>query len=415
MGGIGRTFGLAAALAWVGLAAAGAEVSQRAAEAIRRFRANGDAAILRQALAVGRDPALVFALAETLATQGREQDALPLFEELAGNGPGFPGVHRNLGRLLVLAGREPEAVAVLKEGMRREGVDGDSVLLLGQCALKAEDWAAAEAALRLALVLRPADDGVRLALARAMVGQGAVAEAGRIGRAVAAGDPTNEAAWGFWMEAALARERGAAADVLEARRRIGGLASGGLLLLGDLYGELGLAAEAVDAYREAGDGGMRDPERLLAAARDAAEQGRADAARASATAALQGLGAEGSARLRAEACLVLARCEGDAGRRRGWLEQAVAADPGRGDGLIALAELEAAAGNVVAAVAHLRAARSLAGYRMAAMAAEAEVWLGERRYGEALGVLLAMQEVAFSPTRARLIRDLERTISESGE
>ncbi len=364
--------------------------------------------ILRDQLAKDKEAALLFELGVVLAQQKKTEQAIRLFRDVVKADPSYPQAKANLGQLLALAGKNRDAVQVLTDVVKTDGITAQRCLLLGRAYMALNDPESAENCLRVALVGYPNDSRVLLSLAVALYRQEQFRACEATCRKVLRSDPSNAAAWGLMANSRMLDKRPEeAVDALEAATRLNAEGDVNYLWsLGDLYLQLGLPAQAKRAYAAAGKRGKPDSKRTLALARTFMMLDDLDAAQSTVTPLTKGSPS-------GEVYLVL----GQIARRRNKDEEAAAhlrraleLAPMLGEAVVALGDIELAAGKHDKAIARYRSARTIGGWARVAMEAEADAYLRQDRLADAAKVLREMKRKFDSRDWDELIVEIERRL-----
>ncbi len=115
--------------------------------------------------------------ANALIQNGKPEEAIPLYRELAAAFPKEVSFKINLAVALYKSGRYRETVGECEEVLRAQPNSFPGLLFLGASQMKLGDTAAGESALREALRLRPSDPNARIMLADALAARDRWSEA----------------------------------------------------------------------------------------------------------------------------------------------------------------------------------------------------------------------------------------------
>jgi tetratricopeptide (TPR) repeat protein len=356
---------------------------------------------------------LDFTIGNLQFQQGRTDEAAAAFRTAVAKFPAFRRAHRNLGLAEIRLGHHDAAIRAFARTLELGG--GDAVLygLLGYAFTTKDDYLAAEAAYRSALLLQPDNTEWRLGLARCILKQQKHAEAVALLDVLLQAHPDRSDLWLLQANAFIALKQPLkAAENLEIVRRLGRATLDSQFLLGDIYLNEGLADMAATTYGTALEIDPTQPvQRPLRAAealvaRGALDQGRSVAARLKESFAERLTDDERRAILRLEARLAVA--SGNGGEAVRILEEIVAADPLDGDALMLLAEHHARDGDPDRAILYYERAGSLESFESLALVRQAQIQIGRGKYQEALPLLRRAQEIRPRDEIARYIEQIER-------
>ncbi len=194
-------------------------------------------------------PAFEFILGNAYYGAGEAEVAEKHYRSAVKRYPTFLRAWTNLGVLYYSAQRYPEAIDALTKAISLGDRDASTAGLLAFCLEKTGDPVAAEAAYTQALAADPRNAGWREGLLRIATANRQYGRAEALARALTVQHPEDAR---YWMASAglmVAQGRRAEATVLletALSARVGG--DDELALLGDLYAEQGLPAEAIARY-----------------------------------------------------------------------------------------------------------------------------------------------------------------------
>lgn len=164
--------------------AAGLQASRRLARLLTREGAHGEASqVLRQALTRhgARDVGLLSQLAASLHAEGRVEDALRVLRDARDGRPEERELLFALGSALERAGRWREAIATMREILKRRPADAPAHNFIGYTQVeRGGDLAAAERSIRKALYLQPGEGYIIDSLGWLHFKQNRLAEAKRL-------------------------------------------------------------------------------------------------------------------------------------------------------------------------------------------------------------------------------------------
>lgn len=341
-----------------------------------------------------RHPALLFEAALLKAQSHAYAAAAQLFGEILAAAPDFPGARQNRGQLLAQQGKWQAAATDLLAAIKSEGMDARSMTALGLCYQQLGKPAAAETALRWALLHQPDAADTHLALAASLLAQKRFTEAGALAAAAIRLGAKDISAWSVLANAHMGQgENGKAIEALEAARTLAPKTIDVAVLwtLGDLYLHERMTDEAVAVLRLAR---QRDPKRQdrlypMVEALLALGDGRSaapltdDLRRAEPRSARAYYYSAVAADLNGQAKDALARAQ-----------QAAKLDSGFGRAYLLLGRLHGKAGKQALAVNALRTARAFRDLEPEALRLELELWTNARDWPAALAVLEVLQQRA---------------------
>jgi tetratricopeptide (TPR) repeat protein len=370
-------------------------------------------ATLQPAIRKDSSATLDFTLGNLHFQKGDMERAAERYRNAVARFPDFLRAHRNLGLVEIRQGRNAEAIRSFARVIELGG--GDAILygLLGYAYTAQDDFLAAEAAYRSALLLQPDNTEWRLGLARCIIKQQKHEEAAALLDVLLEKHPERTEFWLLQANAFIALKQPLrAAENLEVVRRLGQATADSQFLLGDIYVNEGLLDTAAAAYAAALDvdpaqpaaRALRSAEALVA--RGAMPQGRTLVARVRDVLGGRLTGDEGRALLRLEARIAVT--EGNGGEAVRVMEEIAAADPLDGEALMLLADHHARAGDPDRALLYFERAAGLEAYEATAKIRQAQILVGRGRYQEALPLLRRAQEIKPRDEVARYLDQVER-------
>ena len=209
------------------------------------------ATVLEQRTGGDSSAALDFILANLRFQNGDTEKAVESYELALQKFPDFRRARKNLGLLMVQVNEFDGAVEQLTKAIELGERDGRAYGLLGYCYVNKENYVAAEAAYRNAILQQPDSRDWQLGLARSLNAQEKFEEAASLFSAFLEKYPEDASAWKLQANAYLGLDQPLAAAVnLEAVRMLGKADSSTLRLLGDIYLNEGITELAKEAYLE---------------------------------------------------------------------------------------------------------------------------------------------------------------------
>jgi len=357
---------------------------------------------------------LDFTLGNIQFQQERMADALETYRKATAKFPSFRRAWRNLGLIHARNGSYDEAITAFTRMIELGGGDAYSYGLLGYCYASKQDFQAAEAAYRNALLLQPENTEWRLGLTRCVFKQQKFEDAATLLDGLIERYPEKT---DFWMLQAhtylgMKQPLKAAAD-LEAVDRLGKATADGLHTLGDIYVSENLPSLAAGAYRRAIDADKAQPlARPLRAAEVLAARGANAEAREVAAHVREVAGdrmedADRRRLLKLEARISMAEGGGTAETAK-VLEEILQLDPLDGDALMLLGQHYSRQGEPDRAIFYYERAESLEAFEVNARVRHAQVLVGMGRYADALPLLRRAQELKPREDVARYLEQVDR-------
>ena len=357
---------------------------------------------------------LDFTLGNLRYQQEKFADALASYGRAVEKFPSFKRAWRNLGLIHARDGRHDEAIRAFTRMIELGGGDAYSYGLLGFAYSAREDYQAAEAAYRNALLLQPDNTDWRFGVTKCAFKQEKYEDAATMLSVLLERTPDKAEFWSLQASAyASLKQPLRAAQNLEIIDLLGKASVDQLSTLGDLYASEGLLELALSAYRRALE---REPGPGLARHLRAAEVLASRAGMAEARALVARLrelvpapSDEGERRklLKLDARLALATGAGGEETAR-LLEEIVALDPLDGEALMLLGQHHLALSEPERAIFYFERAASLEAQEVQARIRHAQVLVGLERYGDALPLLRRAQELRPREDVARYLEQVER-------
>ena len=371
------------------------------------------AAMLAQRKPADASAAIDFVLANLQFQNGDTAGAIANYDSALAKFPDFRRAHKNLGLLRVQAGDFKGGVKHLSRAIELGERDGRAYGLIGYCYVNLENFVAAEAAYRNAILQQPDARDWQLGLARSLVAMQKNEEAVALFGSILEKNPEDATAWMLQANAYLGLDQPMAAAVnLEAVRMLGQADVTSLNLLGDIYMNEGIPDLALDAYR---DVVRKDSsgKQIQAASRAVDLLYRAQAY-AEAADLLSTIRKRYGKQLAGDVDLDLTTLEAKVARAQGrpdqaarLLERVVERDGTRGDALLELARHHRDRGNDQKALLMLERARNLEAFEHAALIEQAQFQVAARKYAEAAGLLREALAIRPEPRIERFLARVE--------
>lgn len=373
------------------------EVSQDEYEAINQYRelkkTDRSAAKLRliAALERHRTPIILYEAALMEVELENHPTALLYFDEILKIDSDFVGVFKNKGQIEAALGDPSSAIKSLLKGIEKEGIDKQTIKLIGQCYTDLNKHAAAETALRWGLLYAPEDVVSYQLLAANMLEQKRFEEARVLSETAIKMGARDIATWMIRINTALQRERYEDAIVwLEmARLALDDPPPDILSTLGKLYLQAGMTHEAGNILQEAHARKPMRPEEIKMCIEAFIAEQDAESAGKFANLLLKAVPDAPSTMFY---CACAAKLSGDVDKARHYAEEAVRLDSGYGDGYLLLAKLYADKGDFELALDAVRTARSFKDVEVQALNLELEMWMRKENWTESLATLDILSE-----------------------
>lgn len=371
-------------------------------------------AVLKKQIKPDCSAILDFTLGSMQFQQGRMTEALDNYRKAVAKFPAFRRAWRNLGLIYVRDGKHDDAIGAFTRMIELGGGDAYSYGLLGFAYAAKQDYQAAEAAYRNAMLLQPENTEWRLGITRCVFKQRKFEDAVTLLEVLIGRYPEKADFWLLQAQAYLGMKQPLkAAENLEAVDRLGKATVDSLYTLGNVYVTENLMDLAAGAYRRAIDVGVKQPiARLLQsaellAARGALAQARQVAAHIRTMLDKQLVETDRRKLLKLEARLSMADGGGSA-ETAGVLEEIVKLDPLDGEALMLLGQHYARQNEPDRAIFYYERAASLDAFEANARIRHAQVLVGLGRYNEAAPLLRRAQEVKPHDDVARYLEQVER-------
>ncbi len=371
-------------------------------------------AMLKKQIKPDCSAVLDFTLGGIYFQQDKMAEALENYRKAVTKFPSFRRAWRNLGLIYVRDGKHDDAISSFTKMVELGGGDAYSFGLLGFAYAAKQDYQAAEAAYRNALLLQPDNTQWRLGLTRCVFKQKKFEDAVTLLEVLIARNPEQADFWLLQAQAYLGMKQPLkAAEDLEAVDRLGKATVDSLYTLGDIYVNESLMDLAVRAYGRAMDADPNQPvARPLRSAEVLAARGALAQARQVTTHLQEGRGkqmADADLRklLKLQARLSMAE-GGSSAEAAAVLEDIVKLDPLDGEALLLLGQHYSRQNEPDRAIFYYERAESLEAFEVNAKIRHAQVLVGLRRYGEAVPLLRRAQELKPREDVQRYLEQVER-------
>ncbi|HAV13447.1 MAG TPA: hypothetical protein DCX06_08175 [Opitutae bacterium] len=361
---------------------------------LQTIKSNPRAAInaLEPQIRPNTSAAFEFILANLYFQQGNLDKAAQYYRNCVRKYPNFRRAHKNLGLVLVQAGKIQEARPAISKALELGDVDGRSYGLLGYSYLTDQLYYPAEVAYRQAILMQPQVRDWKLGLARCLVEtqdyQGAIALFDTLIKEA----PDNTDFWLLQANAYIGMDDTMAASKnLEVVRRMGAAQVASLTMLGDIYMNNNFPGLALSAYLDALEkSANQNSSALMRAAKLLTQTGNHDEA----SQLITQMRSQFSSNLSDDADLDLltleakiARSKGDNEKALASLTQIVERDALNGEALIELADYYTSQGDMERAVNRYEQAQLIGKYERQALIAHSQALIRTKEYGEALVLL----------------------------
>jgi len=361
-----------------------------------------------------------FTLGGIYFQQDKMADALACYRSAVQKFPSFRRAWRNLGLIYVRDGKYDDAISAFTRMIKLGGSDPYSYGLLGFAYAAKQDYQAAEAAYRNALLLQPENTEWRLGVTRCVFKQQKFEDAITLLEGLIERYPDKADFWLLQAQSYLGLKQPLkAAANIEAVFHLGKAAPDNLYTLGDIYVNESLMDLAQGAYLRAID---MDPNQSYTRPLQSAELLGACGAFAQArqvTAHMhkvwEGRMEEGDRRalLKLEARLGMAEGGGSPETAR-VLEEVVKMDPLDGEALLLLGQYYSRQKQPDKAMLYYERAASIEAFEAKAKIRHAQVLVGLRRYADALPLLRRAQEIKPNDDVARYLEQVESVAQSRG-
>jgi len=370
--------------------------------------------LLKKQIKPDSSAVLDFTLGSIYFQQEKMPEALENYKKAVAKFPSFRRAWRNLGLIYTRDGKFDDAISSFTKMIELGGGDAYSYGLLGFAYSSKQDYQAAEAAYRNALLLQPENTEWRLGVTRCVFKQQKFEDAATLLEVLITRYPEKSDFWLLQAQAFLGMKQPLkAAQDLEALDRLGKSTADSLHTLGDIYLNENLVDLAGRAYVRAYD---TDSKQSLARVLRSAEMlaGRGAIAQAKMIAShIQESSKtqieEGDRRklLKLEARLAMAEGESTS-KAAEVLEEIVKLDPLDGEALMLLGQHYSRQNEPDRAVFYYERAESIESFEANAKVRHAQVLVGMARYGEAVPLLRRAQEIKPRDDVAQYLSQVER-------
>ncbi len=357
---------------------------------------------------------LDFNLGNIKYQQERMAEALASYQNAVAKFPSFRRAYRNVGLIQARNGEYDAAIKAFTRMIELGGGDAFSYGLLGVAYAFKQDYQAAEAAYRNALLLQPDSTEWRLGLTRCVYKQQKFADAASLLDTLIEQYPDKTDFWLLQAHTYLGMKLPLkAAENLEALHLLGKSTADSLNLLGEIYVSESLMDLAASAYVRAIEvDANQPPARALRAVEAMAARGAVAPAKdlAQNTRRLLAARMQDADRrklLRLEARLSLNDSGSNVETAR-VLEELVQADPLDGEALMLLGQHYAVHGEPDRAILCYERAAGIDAHEVNARVRHGQILVGMNRFGEAVPLLRRAQEVKPRDDIARYLEQVER-------
>jgi tetratricopeptide (TPR) repeat protein len=357
---------------------------------------------------------LDFTLGGIQFQQERMDEALKTYQRAVTKFPSFRRAWRNVGLINARNGKFDDAIHAFTRMIELGGGDSYSYGLLGFAYASKQDYQAAEAAYRNALLLQPDNTEWRLGLTRCVFKQSKYEDAAALLDVLIERYPDNADFWMLQAQTYIGMKQPLkAAENLEALDLLGKATADSLHTLGDIYVNENLMDLASRSYARAIDADPRQPmARPLRAAEVLAARGALAQARLVTTHIhevwdSQMEEADRRRLLKLDARMSMADGGGDAGIAA-VLEEIVKLDPLDGEALMLLGQHYSKQNEPDRAIFFYERAASIESFEANAKIRHAQVLVGLARYADALPLLRRAQEIKPRDDIARYLEQVER-------
>jgi len=375
------------------------------------------ATMLEQNLDVNSSAALDFVLGNLYFQNGDQTKAILHYNDALQKFPDFRRVHKNLGLLRVQQGDFTGALNNLSRAVELGDRDGRNYGLMGYCYINLENYFAAEAAYRNAILQQPDTRDWKLGLARSLLSMEHYKDAAALFGGLIDEDPQDVTSWMLQANAYLGMEQPLEAAVnLETVRALGKAQGTSLVLLGDIYMNAGMPELAKSAYLAAieKDGGATQFETAYRAANLLIRS----RAHSEAEEIVASIDERYAGKLSQEDELELLTLKAKLARAQGRDQEAaqlltsiVERDGTRGDALLELAAYHHEHGDPARAILLVERAQKLDAFEYQALLDHAQFMVSEKDYARASALLRKALEIKYEARVERFLARIELAIA----
>jgi len=388
-------------------------------EVIDLMKANprAAAAMLEQQIGADTSAALDFVLGNLYFQNGDQTQAILHYKDALHKFPDFRRAHKNLGLLRIQMGDYRGGLENLGRAVELGDRDGRSFGLIGYCYINLENYVAADAAYRNAIMQEPDVRDWTLGLARAQLAMEHYKDAAALFGALIDKNPMDVSSWMLQANAFLGMEKPLDAAVnLETVRILGEAQAQSLVLLGDIYMNEGMMELAKSAYLSAIalDDAATEFKTAYRAA-DLLVRSRAFADAQEIVASIDERYAKDLTQDEELELLTLkaklARAQGREKEAAQLLTSIIERDGTRGDALLELAAYYHAQGDNARAVLLVERAARIEAYEYQALLDNAQYVISEKDYEQAALLLRKALEIRHEPRVERFLARVELAVS----
>ncbi len=357
---------------------------------------------------------LDFTLGGIQFQQDKLEEALMNYQKAVGKFPSFRRAWRNLGLIQARQGKYDDAIKSFTRMIELGGGDAYSYGLLGFAYASKQDYQAAEAAYRNALLLQPDSTEWRLGITRCVFKQEKYEDAAKLLEVLIERFPEKTEFWLVQAQAFIGMKKPLiAAENLEAVDWMGKSTVESLNTLGNIYLSEGLVDRSADAYMRAITVNPDQPvTRPIQCAEMLAGRGSISQASAVVMKIKESWGdrfdeQEKRRLLKLEARISMAEGAGS-NETASMLEEIVRLDPLDGESLLLLGQHYAKQNENDKAILYYQRAESIEAFEVRAKIRHAQVLVGMGRYAEAIPLLRRAQEIKPNDDVANYLKQIER-------
>ncbi len=370
--------------------------------------------VLRRQIKPESSAILDFTLGSIYFQQDNMIDAQENYLKAITKFPNFRRAWRNVGLIYVRGGKYDEAINAFTRMIELGGGDAYSFGLLGFAYASKQDYQAAEAAYRNALLLQPDNTEWRLGITRCVFKQQKFEDAATLLEVLIARYPDKTDFWSLQAQAYLGMKQPLkAAGNLEAVDQLGKSTPESLHMLGDIYLSENLMDLSAGAYLRAINVETNQPlarplrSAELLAGRGAVPQAKRVASHIREVWETRMTDADRRKLLKLEVRLSIAE-GGNSAETAGVLEEIVKNNPLDGEALIMLGQHYTAQNQPDRAIFYYERAESIEAFEANAKTRHAQVLVGMGRYGEAVPLLRRALDLKPNDEISAYLKQVER-------